>query len=73
MQDIGLATEKIKIDREICGYCGSCVSVCGELALTLVDACLILDRSRCTGCLTCLLSCPVGAIKKLEVTDGQKV
>jgi len=63
-------TERIMIDHTVCGYCGSCVSVCNEFALTLVDACLIFDRSRCTGCLNCFLSCPIGAIKKPEAGDG---
>jgi len=61
------AGRKIEVDREICGYCGSCVSVCSELALTLADTWLIIDLERCTGCLTCLYSCPVGAIRKARL------
>ena len=50
------------IDRETCGYCGACVSVCPNNAIELVDAYVRSDQSLCTGCLACVKVCPLGAI-----------
>ncbi|NYT05171.1 MAG: 4Fe-4S dicluster domain-containing protein [Methanomicrobiales archaeon] len=55
----------LQIRREICGYCGACVSVCPEGALELIDAYLTVD-DHCIGCGICARICPLGA---LEVTD----
>lgn len=52
----------IRIDRKICGYCGSCVSTCPEAALVLADAHLLHDAALCSRCLTCVYACPVGAM-----------
>ncbi len=54
----------LKIHRDICGYCGCCVSVCPEGALELIDVYLEADDS-CTSCGICAKVCPLGA---LEVT-----
>ena len=57
------ASERIVIDREMCGCCGSCVSVCDHMALVLLDTFLMVDLGVCTGCLDCVYACPVGAIE----------
>jgi NAD-dependent dihydropyrimidine dehydrogenase PreA subunit len=57
------------IHRDICGYCGACVSVCPEGALELIDADLSVD-DHCTGCRICTRICPLGA---LEVRDEAAV
>jgi ferredoxin len=57
------------IHRDICGYCGACVSVCPEGALELIDAYLTVD-DRCTACRICTRICPLGA---LEVADEATV
>ena len=41
----------IQINRELCGYCGSCVSVCSDLALSMADTWLIHEPEKCSGCL----------------------
>ncbi|MFC1712783.1 geranylgeranyl reductase family protein [Candidatus Poribacteria bacterium] len=51
------------VDREICGYCGACVSVCPSNAIELVDLHLRIDESLCIGCLACVEVCPLGAMK----------
>lgn len=58
----------IVIRREICGYCGACVSVCPEAALELVDAYLEIDTEKCKNCRICVRVCPLGA---LEVSDEE--
>ncbi|WP_048131081.1 4Fe-4S binding protein [Methanolacinia petrolearia] len=52
----------IVIRREICGYCGACVSVCPEAALELVDAYLEIDAEKCKNCRICVRVCPLGAL-----------
>lgn len=59
----------LHIRREICGYCGACVSVCPEGALELIDAYLTVD-DRCIECGICERVCPLGA---LEVTHEKSV
>ena len=51
----------VKIDRNICDDCGTCVSVCPEKALRIID---ILEKniSLCTDCGRCVQVCPFGAI-----------
>jgi NAD-dependent dihydropyrimidine dehydrogenase PreA subunit len=55
----------LKVHRDICGYCGCCVSVCPEGALELIDAYLCVEK-WCTSCGICAKVCPLGA---LEVVD----
>jgi len=52
----------IHIDEELCGYCGSCVAVCPENIIVLVDTHLKIDREECIECGRCLKGCPVGAL-----------
>jgi ferredoxin len=58
----------IRIHRELCGYCGSCVSVCSDLALSLADSRLIYEPEKCSGCEDCTSACPVGAIRRAEAS-----
>lgn len=51
------------IKREVCGYCGACVSVCPEGALELVDAYLTVDPETCIECGICSKICPLGALE----------
>ena len=60
------------VDREICGYCGACVSVCPSNAIELVDVHVRRSESLCTGCLACVKVCPLGAMKldtQREISD----
>ncbi|MDI6718389.1 MAG: 4Fe-4S binding protein [Methanomicrobiales archaeon] len=57
----------LTIRRDVCGYCGACVSVCPAGALELIDAYLTVD-DHCTGCKICTRACPLGA---LEVVDDE--
>lgn len=59
----------LRIIREVCGYCGACVSVCPQGALELVDAYLTVNDD-CTSCGICARVCPLGA---LEVEHEEQV
>ena len=52
----------LKVHRDICGYCGCCVSVCPEGALELIDAYLSVEPN-CTSCGICAKVCPLGALE----------
>ena len=54
----------IAINHIICDRCGVCVGVCPGLALTLCRNVLEFHPERCTGCLDCVTSCPVGALQE---------
>jgi len=52
----------IHIYDELCSYCGSCVAVCPENIIDLVDLHLTIDQPECTHCAKCIKGCPVGAL-----------
>ena len=54
------------IKREICGYCGACVSVCPEGALELIDAYITVDSGCCIQCGICARICPLGALEVIH-------
>ena len=57
----------INIHRDVCGYCGACVSVCPQGALELIDAYLTVDAETCKAkCKICSTVCPLGAIEWVE-------
>ena len=57
----------ITIRRDVCGYCGACVSVCPHGALELVDAYLSVNDTLCKPqCRLCYTVCPLGAILRSE-------
>lgn len=58
----------LKIHREVCGYCGACVSVCPEGSLELIDAYLTVNVKTCKSCKICVKVCPLGA---LEIMDEE--
>ncbi len=51
------------VNRDICGYCGACVSVCPENAIELIDLHLNIDYQTCKNCLSCVKVCPLGAMQ----------
>ena len=55
----------IIVHRDICAYCGCCVSVCPNGALELIDAYLEPDEETCTSCAICSRVCPLGALEVL--------
>ncbi len=55
----------LRIDRATCCYCGTCIPVCPEMALELIDAFLAVNAS-CRLCGICEKICPVGALEVLH-------
>jgi len=53
----------VSVNRERCGYCGACVSVCPSAALELVQLYLMIDEEKCANCGICVKICPVGALE----------
>ena len=48
----------------LCRHCEdpACVKGCITGALSIVDGVIQIDKEKCVGCYTCILSCPYGAI-----------
>lgn len=57
-----------------CRHCDEplCVRNCISGALTRNDGVIIIDREKCVGCYTCVLSCPYGCITPTEQGVMQK-
>lgn len=53
-----------------CRHCNEplCVKGCITGALTKNDGVVVINKDRCIGCYTCILSCPYGAVSPSE--DG---
>jgi len=52
----------VKIDKDKCDACGSCVEVCPVEAITLEDK-AVINEEECIDCGTCVDECPNGAIE----------
>jgi len=50
----------IQLRRELCTYCGGCVSLCPSGALEVAGINLVVDEGRCNECGLCIPACPVG-------------
>jgi ferredoxin len=55
----------MKVNGDICCYCGGCVGVCPVDALELEEIVLKFS-SRCNECGLCAKFCPVGAIRRVK-------
>lgn len=81
--DMAYALKGIKINPRIrleeadnisfavsCRHCSEplCVKGCITGALTKNDSVIMIDKEKCIGCFTCILSCPYGAVTISE--DG---
>ena len=65
----------IKIDaieiKARCVLCGGCVAVCLNNAIILTGDTLEIDEERCTGCKTCVIFCPMDAVRYYNI-EGDK-
>lgn len=57
-----------------CRHCDEplCVTNCIAGALTKKDGVISIDKTRCVGCYTCVLSCPYGCVTPTETGVMQK-
>lgn len=68
----------MKVDREQCIGCESCMAVCPVGAISMVDGKAVIDSETCISCGACVGECPVeaiapegGAAEKKEVANSQ--
>ncbi len=59
----------MKVDREQCIGCESCVAICPVGAISMVDGKALIDADTCISCGACVSECPVEAI----APEGEKV
>lgn len=86
-KDMAIALRDIKIRPNIrvetdgkicfavsCRHCDEphCVTNCIAGALSKKDGIITIDKEKCVGCYTCVLSCPYGAISPSENGVMQK-
>jgi digeranylgeranylglycerophospholipid reductase len=62
----------ITINRDRCGYCGACVSVCPVGAIELAETRLLVSEA-CVDCGLCLAACPLGALKSQDEVETEVV
>ncbi len=51
----------VKINPDLCSYCGGCVSLCPQKALSLAETKLLVSEA-CNDCGLCVRACPSGAL-----------
>ncbi|HPG39363.1 MAG TPA: 4Fe-4S binding protein [bacterium] len=54
--------KKINYNRELCDFCGTCVSVCPQDAIELSENNLEIT-DKCTVCMNCVYICPLRALE----------
>jgi len=54
----------MKINRDLCDVCGSCVAVCPVDAIIVKEFIVEIDNAKCCNCLNCLKVCPIVAIRE---------
>jgi NAD-dependent dihydropyrimidine dehydrogenase PreA subunit/nitroreductase len=52
----------VLIDKERCTGCGSCVKICHEHCMSLIDKKVSIDRQACSTCSQCIAICPEKAL-----------
>lgn len=52
------------IDAEKCSSCGSCMDICPNGVLDMVDDRIcVIDADACVACYACVDECPTGALE----------
>ncbi len=56
----------MKIERNLCDVCGTCVAVCPTDAIIVQEFMVVIDNGKCIKCQNCLKACPIQAIEVSE-------
>lgn len=55
-----------QVDIEQCSGCETCVDVCPNEAISMVDGHAFIDQEECLDCGVCFDECPEGAIIEVD-------
>lgn len=59
----------IQLTENKCEYCGTCVGICPENCIELLESSLMIKHDLCTKCRKCIWVCPVEALYIKEKLD----
>jgi len=57
---------RLEVEPGLCSFCESCLEVCEEGAIRLLEAGPIVDEEVCVACGACTRICPTGALQEIE-------
>lgn len=58
-----LDSVQILWDQSKCSKCKTCISVCNQNAINLIDNRITINAQKCIGCLQCVSNCPNESLK----------
>lgn len=56
----------VKVDKDLCVGCETCVDECPSEALSMVGGIAEVDGDKCVDCNTCIDACPSAAISPAD-------
>ncbi|KAF5050528.1 Electron transport complex subunit RsxB [anaerobic digester metagenome] len=56
----------VKIDKDLCVGCETCVDECPSEAISMVEGIAEVDPEKCVDCNTCIDACPSAAISPAD-------
>ena len=56
----------VKVDKDLCVGCETCIDECPSEAITMSGGCAVIDMDKCVDCNTCIDVCPSAAIASEE-------
>ena len=60
----------LKINKDLCDICGTCVAVCPVDAISVSEFEVNIDNNKCIMCMNCVTVCPVKAISEVNTNVG---
>lgn len=64
---------RVEVVKEICKKCGTCVSVCPQKVLSIVNGFPVaVSEALCVNCRACIEYCPTGAIRVYPLPRAQR-
>ena len=62
----------VTVDKSQCDSCGTCISVCPENAILLVQD-IYIDAQKCISCGACVSVCPFGALQLTQPMTNEQL